>query len=62
MSQLIILFHSSIKVHIGDVSTCFSPYTLNGHQFIGLGVESLPREGAGISDGGTAAITCRCRP
>lgn len=28
--------------HIGDVSMTFSPYTLNGHQFTGAGVELVP--------------------
>ncbi|NDV78145.1 hypothetical protein [Dysgonomonas sp. 511] len=28
--------------HIGDVSMTFSPYTLNGHQFTGAGVELSP--------------------
>lgn len=31
------------KAHIGDVSMSFGPYTLNGHQFTGLGVELSPR-------------------
>ena len=31
-----------IKAHIGDVSMSFSPYTLNGHQFTGLGAELTP--------------------
>ena len=30
------------KAHIGDVSMSFGPYTLNGHQFMGLGVELSP--------------------
>ena len=30
------------KAHIGDVSMSFGPYTLNGHQFTGLGVELSP--------------------
>jgi hypothetical protein len=28
--------------HIGDVSMAFSPYTLNGHQFTGAGVDLTP--------------------
>lgn len=28
--------------HIGDVSMSLSPYTLNGHQFTGVGLELLP--------------------
>ena len=31
-----------MKAHIGDVSMSFGPYTLNGHQFTGLGVELSP--------------------
>lgn len=31
-----------IKAHIGDVSMSFSPYTMNGHQFTGLGLELTP--------------------
>jgi len=30
------------KAHIGDVSMSFGSYTLNGHQFTGLGVELSP--------------------
>ena len=30
--------------HIGDVSMTFSPYTLNGHQFTGAGVELSPNK------------------
>lgn len=30
------------KAHIGDVSMSFGPYTLNGHQFTGLGIELSP--------------------
>lgn len=30
------------RCHIGDVSMSFSPYTLNGHQFTGMGVELTP--------------------
>lgn len=33
-----------IRTHIGDVSMTFSPYTLNGHQFTGLGVELTPEK------------------
>ena len=38
-------FHPSYKwatAHIGDVSMTFSPYTLNGHQFTGVGVDLTP--------------------
>ena len=31
-----------MTAHIGDVSMTFSPYTLNGHQFTGGGVELTP--------------------
>lgn len=31
-----------VRVHIGDVSMSFSPYTLNGHQFTGAGIELTP--------------------
>ena len=31
-----------IRAHIGDVSMSFNPYTLNGHQFTGVGVELSP--------------------
>lgn len=34
-----------VTTHIGDVNMSFSPYTLNGHQFTGLGVDLAP-EGA----------------
>lgn len=32
-----------VQGHIGDVSMSFSPYTLNGHQFTGVGVELTPK-------------------
>lgn len=38
-------FHPTYKwatAHIGDVAMTFSPYTLNGHQFTGGGVELQP--------------------
>lgn len=31
-----------VKTHIGDISMSFSPYTLNGYQFTGGGVELTP--------------------
>lgn len=37
--------HPSYKwatAHIGDISMAFSPYTLNGHQFSGVGVDLAP--------------------
>ena len=41
----IMSLHPSYKwilAHIGDVSMSFSPYTLNGHQFTGVGIELSP--------------------
>lgn len=38
-----------ITTHIGDVSMNFSPYTLNGHQFSGLGVDLTPKSKWNIS-------------
>ncbi len=38
-----------IQTHIGDVSMSFSPYTLNGFQFTGGGVELTPQGGFSIS-------------
>lgn len=38
-------FHPTYKwvtAHIGDASMSFSPYTLNGHQFSGVGIELRP--------------------
>lgn len=31
-----------VRAHIGDVSMSFNPYTLNGHQFTGVGIELSP--------------------
>ena len=31
-----------ITAHIGDVAMTFSPYTLSGHQFSGLGIDATP--------------------
>lgn len=31
-----------VRAHIGDVSMNFNPYTLNGHQFTGVGIELTP--------------------
>ncbi len=31
-----------VTTHIGDVAMSFSPYTLNGHQFTGFGVDLTP--------------------
>lgn len=33
-----------VSAHIGDVSMNFSPYTLNGHQFTGVGLELKPEK------------------
>jgi hypothetical protein len=38
-----------IQSHIGDVTMTFSPYTLNGHQFAGGGVELTPEGGFSLS-------------
>ncbi|MEO9511535.1 MAG: hypothetical protein ABJN84_08785 [Flavobacteriaceae bacterium] len=35
--------YKGIQAHIGDVSMGFSPYTLNGYQFTGGGVELTPK-------------------
>lgn len=40
------------RCHIGDVSMAFSPYTLNGHQFTGAGVELAPGKWAIQAMGG----------
>jgi hypothetical protein len=31
-----------ISLHLGDISMSFSPYTLNGHQFTGVGLDLTP--------------------
>lgn len=38
-----------ITAHIGDVNMTFSPYTLNGHQFTGIGFDLAPKEKLNIS-------------
>lgn len=38
-----------ITAHIGDVSMTFSPYTLSGHQFSGVGVDLTPQGNFKIS-------------
>ncbi|MEO7976518.1 hypothetical protein [Flavobacterium sp.] len=38
-----------ITAHIGDVSMSFSPYTLSGHQFSGVGVDLTPQGNFKIS-------------
>ncbi|CAA0243771.1 conserved exported hypothetical protein [Tenacibaculum maritimum] len=34
-----------VQAHIGDVAMTFSPYTLNAHQFTGVGIEVTPNKG-----------------
>ena len=41
-----------IRAHIGDVSMSFSPYTLNGHQFTGVGIELSPARWRASAMGG----------
>lgn len=38
-----------VQAHIGDVNMSFSPYTLNGHQFTGGGLELTPKGGVVFS-------------
>lgn len=38
-----------VTAHIGDVNMSFSPYTLNGHQFTGLGLDLNPKDKFKIS-------------
>ncbi|GAA4278349.1 TonB-dependent receptor [Aquimarina mytili] len=38
-----------VTAHIGDVNMTFSPYTLSGHQFTGLGVDLTPKSPFRIS-------------
>ncbi|CAL2093684.1 conserved hypothetical protein [Tenacibaculum sp. 190524A02b] len=38
-----------VTAHIGDVSMTFSPYTLSGHQFTGLGLDLTPKDKLKIS-------------
>lgn len=38
-----------ITGHVGDVNMAFSPYTLNGHQFTGAGVDLAPEGGLKVS-------------
>lgn len=37
--------YKAFTAHIGDVNLVYSPYTLNGHQFTGGGVDILPAKG-----------------
>lgn len=41
--------YKGITAHIGDVAMSFSPYTLNGHQFTGVGVDVATDPGWSIS-------------
>ncbi|GAA0565042.1 porin family protein [Chitinophaga japonensis] len=41
--------YKGVTAHIGDVVMSFSPYTLNGHQFTGVGVDVAPESGWSIS-------------
>lgn len=38
-----------VTAHIGDVNMSFSPYTLNGHQFTGIGFDLTPKDKLKIS-------------
>ncbi len=38
-----------VTAHIGDINMTFSPYTLNGHQFTGIGFDLSPKEKLKIS-------------
>lgn len=38
-----------VTAHIGDVNMSFSPYTLSGHQFTGLGLDLSPKGNFKIS-------------
>ena len=41
--------YKGVTAHIGDVGMSFSPYTLNGHQFTGVGLDIAPQPGWSIS-------------
>ena len=41
--------YKMITAHIGDVDMTFSPYTLNGHQFTGVGLDIEPTEKIKVS-------------
>jgi hypothetical protein len=41
--------YKGVTAHIGDVAMSFSPYTLNGHQFMGAGLDIAPQPGWSIS-------------
>ncbi|TDQ29741.1 TonB-dependent receptor [Tenacibaculum caenipelagi] len=38
-----------VTAHIGDINMSFSPYTLNGHQFTGVGFDLSPKDKLKIS-------------
>ncbi|SDG05659.1 DUF4136 domain-containing protein [Chitinophaga filiformis] len=41
--------YKGVTAHIGDVAMSFSPYTLNGHQFTGVGLDIAPQQTWSIS-------------
>jgi len=41
--------YKGVTAHIGDVAMSFSPYTLNGHQFTGVGLDIAPEKDWSIS-------------
>lgn len=41
--------YKGVTAHIGDVAMSFSPYTLNGHQFTGVGLDIAPKQTWSIS-------------
>ena len=41
--------YKSLTGHFGDVNMTFSPYTLNGHQFSGAGLDFAPKGGLKMS-------------
>lgn len=41
--------YKGVTAHIGDVSMSFSPYTLNGHQFTGVGIDVMPENDWSVS-------------
>ncbi|SHN43973.1 hypothetical protein [Chitinophaga sp. CF418] len=41
--------YKGVTAHIGDVAMSFSPYTLNGHQFTGVGLDIAPEQTWSIS-------------
>ncbi len=52
-----------ITAHIGDIAMSFSPYTLNGHMFRGVGLDLTPNGGWKISAmGGLLQRSVECNP